>query len=202
MWYSDDGQADQAEAVAIAPGRAHGSLDGIADSERRGLRPIGTTAREVATRTGALLADLLAFPYVWTFLGVGLAGADAQAIPHAISAGPHLILVESVAWPPGNYVMSADGRIHCDGVYIGQSASALARAVRCWQRILPPDHQVRAVIVVHRAIDGAMDLPAPNEDLSWVLAEEASRHIRAGLRDCGPSPSRAALLVLARATLR
>src|SRR5690348_457879 len=41
--------------ATVAPGRWHGSLDTVTDSERRGLRPIGMTAREVAVRTGALL---------------------------------------------------------------------------------------------------------------------------------------------------
>ncbi|HET9894561.1 MAG TPA: hypothetical protein VFQ44_06460 [Streptosporangiaceae bacterium] len=35
--------------------RSHGNLDSVTDSERRALRSIGTTAREVAVRTGDLL---------------------------------------------------------------------------------------------------------------------------------------------------
>src|SRR6516162_8910334 len=100
--FADGWTADQARPATALPGRCHGSLDVITDSERRGLRPIGTTAREVAARTGALLNDLLALPGVRIFQGVRPdAAPDMPRIPHAVSAGRQLILIESVAWPPG-----------------------------------------------------------------------------------------------------
>src|SRR5215471_8434070 len=101
---------------SITPGSAleqryFGDLNAITDSEQRPLRPIGSTAREVAARTGVLLTD-----------------PGLPLVPHVISAGRRLVLVESVAWPPGRYETSADGRILCDGVYIGQSVQALRTA--------------------------------------------------------------------------
>ena len=84
--------------ATVAPGRWYGSLDTVTDSERRGLRPIGMTAREVAARTGVLLRAL---PGALVFQGVRPAAEELPRIPHAISAGRRLILVESVAWPAG-----------------------------------------------------------------------------------------------------
>ena len=69
-----------------------------------------------------MLGELPAGPGVRIFQGVRPAAAeDLPRIPHAISAGRRLILIESVAWPPGRYQARADDRIHCDGTYIGQS---------------------------------------------------------------------------------
>jgi hypothetical protein len=188
-----------AEAV---PGRCHGSLDAITDSERRALRPIGTTAHEVAVRTGVLLADLLALPGVRIFQGVLPAAAqDMPRIPHAISAGRRLILVESVAWPPGQYAARAVGRIHCDGTYIGQSVRPLINAVRYWRETLPHGHRVNALVVVHPTAEGDLTLPAPTvRDLAWTYADAAVRDIRA-LLPCGrPAVSMRAVAALAAAT--
>src|SRR5690242_4417228 len=123
-----------ARPATAAPGRWYGSLDTVTDSERRGLRPIGMTAREVAAGTGVLLR---AVPGVLVFQGVRPAAGELPRIPHAISAGRRLILVESVAWPAGRYRQRADGRIHCDGMYTGQSVLPLVSAVRYWQATLP-----------------------------------------------------------------
>jgi hypothetical protein len=169
--------------ATVVPGRYHGSLDAITDSERRALRPIGTSAHEVAVRTGALLTDLLALPGVRIFQGVRPAAAeDLPRIPHAISAGRQLILVESVAWPPGQYAAKAAGRIHCDGTYIGQSVRPLINAVRHWRETLPPDHRVSALVVVHPATEGELTLPASTtRDVAWTCANDAVRTIRARL---------------------
>jgi hypothetical protein len=164
-------------------GRCHGSLDVITDSERRALRPIGTTAREVAARTGELLSGLLTLPGVRIFQGVRPATAvDMPRIPHAVSAGRHLILVESVAWPPGRYAARATGRIHCDGTYIGQSVRPLTNAVRHWRETLPRGHQVSALVVVYPAAEGDLRLPAATtRDLAWTCPDHAVRDIRARL---------------------
>jgi hypothetical protein len=168
--------------------RCHGSLDAITDSERRGLRPIGTTAREVAARTGALLADLFALPWVRIFQGVRPSAADLPCIPHVISAGRTLVLVESVAWPPGHYAATAVGRIHCDGVYIGQSVRPLITAVGLLWEALPPGHRVSAVVVVHPTAGGELALPAPSRpDLGWTRAGDAIHEIKAHLPS-GPQP--------------
>jgi hypothetical protein len=168
-------------------GHAHGSLSHITDSERRALRSIGTTAREVADRTDALLADLLAVPGVSIFQGVRLT-ASAPRIPHAVSAGHQLFLVESVAWPPGRYCATATGRVYCDGAYIGQSAGPLLQAVGHWRRCLPRGHHVCALVVVHGAGEGDLVLPRPTgRTLSWVGAKHATQEIRLRLTP-GPLP--------------
>jgi hypothetical protein len=159
--------------------RYHGSLEGITDSERRSLRPIAASAYEVATRTGELLAGVVAIPGVRIFRGVRLAGADLPPIPHAISAGRQLVFVESVAWPSGHYVTAENGRIHCDGTYIGQSVRQLVVTVQQWRRILPRNHRVSAVIVVYAAAGCDIKLPAGAPgDLAWVHADGAIRAIR------------------------
>ncbi|HLX51093.1 MAG TPA: hypothetical protein VKS82_22425 [Streptosporangiaceae bacterium] len=182
--------------------RYHGSLDSITDSERRALRPIGTTAREVATRTGVLLADLFAFPNVQIFQGVRPMTGDAARIQHAVSAGRRVMFIESVAWPPGQYaVATASGRVHCDGMYTGQSVRPLIAAVWQWREILPDDHRVSALVVVHPAAQGDLSLPAAVAlDLAWARAGQAMREIQARL-PCGHEEvSMTAVTALAAAT--
>jgi hypothetical protein len=162
--------------------RFYGSLGAITDSERRALRSIGLTAQEVAARTGGLLAASLALPGVRIFQGVRPATADVPRIPHAINSGSRVILVESVAWPPGRYVVMPTGRIHCDDVYIGQSVRPLISAVRHWRSTLPRGHRVSAMVVVHPTSDGGLALPAPQgRDLAWTRAATAVCDIRACL---------------------
>jgi len=194
--------AGQVMPATTLPGRCHGSLDAITDSERRGLRPIGTTAREVATRTGALLNDLLALPGVRIFQGVRPDTAqDMPRIPHAISAGRQLILVESVAWPPGQYAARTAGRIHCDGMYIGQSVRPLINAVRHWRQTLPRGHRVSAMVVVYPTTAGRLTLPAPaTRDLAWTCADDAVRAIQARLPRGQPAVSMKAVAALFAAT--
>jgi hypothetical protein len=159
--------------------RYHGSLDAITDSEQRSLRPIAASAYDVAARTGELLAGLIAIPSVRIFHGVCPGGRGLPPIPHAISAGRQLLLVESVAWPPGRYETAADGGIHCDGTYIGQSVRPLLAAVQYWRGHLGRRYRVTAVIVVHTAAAGAVTLPQlTREDLILVCPEDAVRHIR------------------------
>lgn len=159
--------------------RYHGSLDAVTDSEQRPLRPIGTTAVDVAARTGALLAELVANPSVRIFRGVRPTGVDASPTTHAIAAGRSLILVESVAWPPGQYRTGGGGRVHCDGVYIGQSAGPLLASLRHWRRVLPRGHRVSAVVVVHHSDGRRYGLPeSTRTDLVWSLADEAVDEIR------------------------
>jgi hypothetical protein len=181
--------------------RYHGSLDAIADSERRALRPIGTTAHEIAARTGVLLADLVTFPDVRIFQGVRPAGADVPRIAHAVSAGRMVVLVESVAWPPGRYLTTTTGRIHCDGVYIGQSVRPLIAAVRHWREVLPRTHRVSAVVVVHPTADGDVALPpATARDLAWVHADSAVDDIRQRLPRGRQAGSRTVVAALLAAT--
>lgn len=183
--------------------RYHGSLDSITDSERRALRPIGSTVHEVATRTGVLLADLFAFPNVQIFQGIHPMTGDVPRIQHAVSAGRRIMFIESVAWPPGQYaVAAASGRIHCDGIYTGQSVHPLIAAVWRWREILPGDHRVSALVVVHPAAQGDLALPAAIAlDLAWACAGQAVREIEARL-PCGREEvSMTAVTALAAATV-
>lgn len=160
--------------------RSHGSLDEVTDSERRALRPIGTTTHEIALLTGRLLGELLLLPSVRIFHGIRPAEANQPCIPHAISAGRQLILVDSVAWPPGQYATLPTGRIYCDGRYIGQSVRPMINAVRFWRGILPTGHQVTGLVIVHPTPDAdlAPVPPAPTSgDLFWSRAHEAVRDL-------------------------
>jgi len=178
-----------------------GSLDGITDSERNALRPIGRGARETALLTGSLLAGLRGLPGVLVFQGVLPAGEDIPRIPHVVSAGRRVVLVESVAWPPGTYGIAEDGRIHCDGVYIGQSVRPLLTAVRYWREALPRDHGVSAVVVVHHADAGDLALPRPRtRDVAWASAEDALRIVLLQVFAGRRAASSAALKALSSAT--
>jgi len=191
---------------SITPGSAleqryFGDLNAITDSEQRPLRPIGSTAREVAARTGVLLTDLAADPSVRIFHGVRPADPSLPLVPHAISAGRRLVLVESVAWPPGRYETSPDGRILCDGVYIGQSVQALRTAARQWSGLLPRNHRVMAAVVVHRTAKGEMTLPAGGpKDLTWVLADNAIAELWPCIAGGGREVSRNAVATLMAST--
>ena len=180
----------------LPEGRCHGSLDAVTDSERRPLRSIAASAHDVASRTGELLAELLAVPGVRIFCGVRPAATDLPRTPHVVSAGRRLVLMESVAWPPGRYDMT-DGRVHCDGTYIGQSVRPLLAAVQHWREVLPRNHHVSAMIVVHGG-GGVITLPAPVAgDLAWVQAEDAVREARQRiLRGRPAAASRAAVAAL------
>lgn len=185
----------------LAP-RSHGSLDAITDSERRPLRSIGATAREVAARTSDLLIELLSLPSVRIFQGVRHAAVDAPRIGHAVNAGSRLVLVESVAWLPGQYAVTANDQIHCDGVYIGQSAGPLLAAARYWRAVLPRGHRVRAIVVVYPAASGELLLPASSgRGPGWALASEAVRDIRACLPAGRPVVSVPAVAALVAATM-
>ena len=181
--------------------RYFGNLNAITDSEQRPLRPIGSTAREVAARTGVLLTDLAADPSVRIFHGVRPGDPSLPLVPHAISAGRRLVLVESVAWPPGRYEADPDGRILCDGTYIGQSVQALRTVARQWAGLLPRNHRVMAAVVVHRTAKGEITLPAGRpKDLTWVLADNAIAELRPCIAGGGRAVSRNAVVTLMAAT--
>jgi hypothetical protein len=169
-----------APLASVITRRSLGNLDEVTDSERRALRPIGTTAHEIAVLTAELLDQLLAFPSVRIFHGIRPADASQPRIPHAISAGYQLILVDSVAWPPGEYSATPLGQIYCDGRYIGQSVLPMTTAVRHWRAKLPADHQVTGLVIVHPTPDRAL-APAPPApiaaDLFWARAHEAVRDL-------------------------
>jgi hypothetical protein len=178
-WSTVPAAPERAAPAVRSPRRCHGSLDTITDSERRALRPIAITAHDVAVRTGVLLADLLTLPGVRIFQGVRPAAADLPRIPHAISVGRQVLLVESVAWPAGRYATTPAGRIHCDGMYIGQSVRPLLAAIWRWREALPQGHRVSALVVVHPSADGDITLPAAaGKDVAWAHAADAVRYIR------------------------
>ena len=192
--------ASPAVPATIVSGRSHGSLNAITDSERRALRPIGMTAHEAAVRTGTILTGLFALPGVRIFQGVLPTAADVPRIPHVVSLGRRLLFVESVAWPPGRYVTTAAGRIHCDGVYIGQSVRPLIAAVRYWE-ILLDRHWVSALVIVHPIATGELALPAAaGQTLAWVHPDDAVGHICAHLDGEPQTISVRAVAALAAAT--
>ena len=166
--------------------RRYGSLEGLTDSERRPLRPIGSSAREVAARTGRLLSTLRATPGVRVCAGFRIA-AGHQPIGFAVIAGTQIVLVESVAWPRGTYSTAPDGRVLCDGIYIGQSVRPLVTAVRRLRRTRTHRNWVSAVIVVHPYGPGPVALPetAPAA-LTWLRPGDAAEHIGRFLR-CAPA---------------
>jgi hypothetical protein len=167
-------------AAPLHTWRSHGNLDEVIDSERRALRPIGTTTHEIALLTSKLLGELLKLPSVRIFHGIRLDEANRPCIPHAIIAGRQLILVDSVAWPPGEYATMPTGQIYCDGRYIGQSVLPMINAVRFWRGFLPTGHQVTGLIVIHPTPDAgpAPTPPAPTSaDLFWSRADEAVRDL-------------------------
>ncbi|GAA2512628.1 hypothetical protein [Winogradskya humida] len=179
----------------------HGTLDRIVDTERRSLRPIGATAYEVAARTGEQLTALACLPGVRLYRGVRLPG-HAPPIPYALSAGTRLVLVDTVAWPPGSYATTPGGAVLCDATYIGQSAHLLLGAVRRLRRLQPRGHRVTAVVVVHPSIAGTLTLPAvTGTELTWTHAACAVPAIAHRLRrhHTSPGPSRA-LTALTAAT--
>jgi hypothetical protein len=181
--------------------RYYGSLDVITDSERRLLRPIGCTAREAADRTGALLNYLRLDPSVRIFHGIRPADPNLPLIPHVISAGRQLILLESVAWPPGQYETGSNGHIRCDGTYIGQSVQALRDSARHWSELLPRNHKVAAMVVVHPAGPGHLTLPAQGpKGPVWVLASSAIQELQQRIGGQGDSVSRNAVAALMAAT--
>jgi hypothetical protein len=158
--------------------RLHGNLDAITDSAGKSLRSVGVGASAVAASTGSLLTKLIEMPQVYVFHGIQ---ATASRIPvaHAVAAGRTLILVESVAWPPGEYRTDADGRIRCDGRYIGQSVAPLIAAVRQWRTLLPHWHRVSALVVVHQSSQAGYSLPAANSlCLAWSRPESVVSDIR------------------------
>ena len=180
----------------------HGSLDSITDTERRALRPIGATTHEVAVLTGALLAELVTLPGVQIFQGVCQV-AGLPRIPHAINAGRQVILIESVAWPPGRYAATAEGCIYCDGAYIGQSMRPLRRAVRHWREILPPGHLVSGLVVVHPAHEGDLQLADTRaRNVAWAHACDAVGEVRAQLPRRRQSASIRAVAALIAASAR
>jgi hypothetical protein len=181
--------------------RYHGTLDSITDSSHHHLRSIRASAYEVAMRTDRLLTELTAVPGVRIFQGLHPAHADGPRIPHAISSGRRLLLVESVAWPPGRYVAAADGRIFSDGSYIGQSVDQLMTAVRQWQRLMPVTHRVGALVVVHPTNGEPQSLPTPGGELSWSRAADVVQDVRARLLRPGHRVSRSVVVVLSAATL-
>jgi hypothetical protein len=158
--------------------RLHGNLDAVVDPDARPLRSVGTTAADLAARTGPLLARLIEVPGVRIFHGVRPAHSGLPHIAHAVMAGRVVILVESVAWPAGDYDTGPDGRIRCDGRYIGQSVAALLTAVGHWQRVLPRGHRVSALVVVHPCGAGELSLPVgPFATLAWVGVDDLLRAV-------------------------
>lgn len=205
VWATRRVRAARADRALLPPDvlerRYHGSLAVITDSERRSLRSIGASSYDVAARTGVLIAGLTTLPGVRIFLGVRPPGTHLPPTPHAVSAGRHLVLVESVAWPPGSYRIAPSGEVLCDGVYIGQSVRPLRDAVRHWRRTLPRGSRVLAKVVVHPADGGSVTLPADTDgDVAWLLARDAEADLRRQISIDPRQPHRSTVAALLSAT--
>jgi len=162
--------------------RKYGDLDTAAEEDSPPLRSVGMADAEVARRTDSMLSGLITIPSVRIFQGVRPRGASRPVATHAVSAGPLLILVESVAWPPGRYRVDATGRVRCDGQYIGQTIRLISTAVRDCRMLLPRSHQVSALVLVHRTARGSYLLPPETHELRWALADdELPRELQARL---------------------
>jgi len=186
---------------SLVDGHLHGNLDAIPDSRLRPLRSIGTAAADVAAQTGALLIGLISNPGVHVFHSIRPASNHIPVVAHAVTAGRTVTLIESVAWPPGRYHVDHDGRVTCDGRYIGQSVDLLQAAVRYWRAALPRSHRVTAIVVVHRTGPGRYALPtALSTEIEWAEPDIALGTLRA--RTAGRRRVSAhALATLAVATL-
>jgi hypothetical protein len=179
----------------------HGRLESVRDSERRGLRSIGCTAYEAASRTGVLLADVTTAPGVRLFFGLRVPGSDLPSVPHAIQVGREVLLVESVAWPSGCYQVSGDGRLYCNATYTGQSIQPLLVVARRWRDALPRGYRVTAVVVVHPTGTGQLTLPCMKPtDALWLPAEHAADEIRGRVRGARRPASRVAIAALIAGT--
>jgi hypothetical protein len=143
------------------------------------LRSVGPGAATVAARTGAALTTLGGEPGVHLFHDVRTTGARAAPVVHAVLAGRLVVLVTGVVWPAGEYEVDPDGRIRCDGVYIGQSVQPLRDAARWWRERLPGRHKVGAMVVVHPDGPGGYTLPGSAwRDLDWAMADSAVERLR------------------------
>lgn len=176
--------------------RRYGDLAGFADDDSRPLRPVCVSLTEVLARTDAMLSPFTAFASVRIFQGVRVPGAARPLASYAVSAGRLLVLIESVAWPPGRYQTDASGRVRCNDQYIGQTVRALCRATRACRTLLPRSHQVCALVVVHRTSDGGYLLPADTGRLRWVLADDLPRDLHALLSPHLSSVSRHTIAAL------
>jgi hypothetical protein len=181
---------------AVLEQRHHGDLSSIDLNGQRSLRPIGATVAEVAEYTDDLLTGLTTVPNMRIFRGFRPAGTTLPPTSHAVSAGRTLILVESVAWPPGWYRTGVDGRIHCDGQYIGQSVDPLLAAIRSVRATLPRRHQVSALVVVYPTGTARYALPAATGELAWTLAGDAPPYLRERLARDPVTVSRLAVATL------
>jgi hypothetical protein len=154
--------------------RLHGQLDLLAENDGRQLRPVGLAAGDIAWRTGSLLDKLISIPGVYVFHGVNGARSAPPMVAHVVAAGRTVVLVEAVAWPPGEYRVDASGRVSCNDRYIGQSVNALMDAVGYWRQTLPRSHRVSALVIAYASSGAPPCLPpSAGPMLSWVAADHA-----------------------------
>lgn len=158
--------------LRVAEQRRHGELPPAATRGSGSLRSIGAGGGGVAARTDTQLGALTVLPGVRIFRGIRAGHPSRVVATHAVSAGRVVVLVESVAWPPGNYRADPDGRIWCDGMPTGQVTAGLQAAVAACRARLPRDHLVRALVCVHRTTPAGYLLPAPGRTISWTFAED------------------------------
>jgi hypothetical protein len=164
------------------------------------LRSVGESGALLAARTGAALTRLAAEHGAHVFRGVHLADSRPPVVVDAIARGRVVVFIVSVAWPVGHYHHDADGRMRCDGIYIGQSVGPLREAVQRWRARLRR-HRVGVLVVVHPDGTGDYLLPACTPDgIEWTMADHAIDRLR-NLLPRGRGTSRPALGALAAAAV-
>jgi hypothetical protein len=107
-----------------------------------------------------------------------------------------VVLVETVAWPPGDYQVDGAGRVLCDGLQTGQRIGELVGSVAECRRLLPRDHRVSAVVSVHRTGSGGYVLPPPGSAVAWAFADDLVATLTARLARHPASVSRHAVATL------
>jgi hypothetical protein len=174
----------------LAERRFHGELPAAATAGSRSLRTVGADSDEIVARTDARLSALTVMPGVRIFRGVRGGNPARVVAMHAVSAGPVVVLVESVAWPPGHYQLDGTGRVRCDGVPTGQTVEELVASVAECRRLLPRDHQVSALVSVHRTGSDGYVLPLPERAVSWTFDDDLVATLTARLAWHSASVSR------------
>jgi hypothetical protein len=183
--------------LRVAEQRRHGELPSAATHGRGSLRSVGAGGAAVAARTDTQLGALTVLPGVRIFRGIRASHPFRVIATHAVSAGRVVVLVESVAWPPGDYRVDPDGQVWCDGLPTGQTTVGLQAAVAACRRRLPRDHLVRALICVHRTAAAGYLLPAPGRTVSWTFAEDLVETLMPHLAPYAAAVSRHVVAALA-----
>ena len=112
----------------------------------------------------------LSLPGLHIFRGLRSPGLPGPPVAHGVAVGRSVVLIESVAWPPGRYSVAETGAVLCDGIRTGQSINYLRQAVGGWELGLSAAYRVSALVVIHG--EGQILLPEAVERVCWVRSED------------------------------